>query len=39
MGFAIVTAVLMSVPDRQQGMDDINCTMKLRKEVNTVTHS
>lgn len=27
-GFAIVTAVLMSVPDRQQGMDDINCTIQ-----------
>ncbi len=27
-GFAIVTAVLMSVPDRQQGMDDINRTIQ-----------
>lgn len=27
-GFAIVTAALMSVQDRQQGMDDINCTIQ-----------
>lgn len=27
-GLAVVTAVLMSVPDQQQGMDDINCTIQ-----------